>query len=75
MDIGARWLRSMGHTESDMTERAHTCGSRLSGQHLAATQAWGCRRLTLAVIWKSSCSFSSSWVCWMLEPVDVWVER
>lgn len=30
---------------------------------------------TLAVIWNSSCSFSSSWVCWMLEPVDVCVDR
>lgn len=30
---------------------------------------------TLAVIWNSSCSFSSSWVCWMLEPVEVCVDR
>lgn len=30
---------------------------------------------TLAVIWNSSCSFSSSWVCCMLEPVEVCVER
>ena len=74
MVIGARWLQSMV-TQSGMTEHVHTQGLRLSGEHPVATQAWGCRELTLAVIWNSSCSFSSSWVCWMLEPVEVWVER
>ena len=34
-----------------------------------------CARQTLAVMWKSSCSFRSSCVWWILEPVDVCVDR
>jgi len=34
-----------------------------------------CVSRTLAVMWKSSCSFSSSCVWWMLEPVEVCVDR
>ena len=45
------------------------------GRTQAGTQALTQCELTFAVIWNSSCSFSSSWVCWILEPVEVCVER
>lgn len=66
------YLRTPSFTQSTLLEAIlekprQTC-RRLTGAHSRSAR-------TLAVIWNSSCSFSSSWVCWMLEPVEVCVDR